>query len=87
MLYWAEQIPGAVADLTITSKTKNRCPFSHQTILQNVFSSEFLSEFCTCVVEKIYYLCDMVFDDLVYDQQPCTWPALCPGMWERTVSL
>ncbi|MBS6135042.1 MAG: pyridoxal phosphate-dependent aminotransferase [Faecalibacterium prausnitzii] len=81
---------GAVSDFSdrMTSKTKAAILAQPNNPTGTVFSSEFLSEFCTCVVEKdLLLLCDMVFDDLVYDQQPCTWPALCPGMWERTVSL
>lgn len=81
---------GAASDFAerITPKTKAAILAQPNNPTGTVFSPEFLSEFCAHAAEKdMLLLCDMVFDDLVYDHLPCVWPALCPDMWERTVSL
>lgn len=72
----------------ITSKTKAAILAQPNNPTGTVFSPEFLSDFCTLAADNnLLLLCDMVFDDLIYDNLPCHWPALYPHMWERTISL
>lgn len=53
-----------------------------------VYSREVLEELCRFLVEKdLILICDMAFEDHIYDGVECLWPAALPGMWERTVSL
>ncbi|RRD94780.1 pyridoxal phosphate-dependent aminotransferase [Clostridiales bacterium COT073_COT-073] len=80
-------IAGDFAD-KVTPKTKAIILAQPNNPTGTVFSPEFLSELCDLIVDKnLLLLCDMVFDDLVYDDLPCDWPAFYNNMWERTISL
>lgn len=53
-----------------------------------IYSVEELRDLCQFVVRHdLILLCDMAFDDYIYDGENLLWPAAEPGMWERTISL
>ncbi|MCI9264388.1 MAG: pyridoxal phosphate-dependent aminotransferase [Oscillospiraceae bacterium] len=72
----------------LTSRTKMVILTYPNNPTGTIYSAEELRDLCRFVVRHdLILLCDMAFDDYVYDDGKLLWPAAEPGMWERTVSL
>ncbi len=53
-----------------------------------VYSRSALEDLRQFVLEHdLFLICDMAFEDHIYDNTELLWPAAMPGLWERTISL
>ena len=72
----------------LTSKTRMVILTYPNNPTGKVYSPDEIQALCRFTVEHdLVLLCDCAFDDYVFDGKELLWPAVVPGMWERTISV